>query len=73
MTLNLSKMTRQEKLYALELIWDDLRNDPDSIESPGWHGEVLEERARLIESGEAEWIPWEEAKKMLKERREVEA
>jgi len=66
-------MTRQEKLYAMELIWDDLRNDPESVESPDWHREALEERGKLIESGKAEWIPWEEAKKRLKQARKVKA
>ena len=38
-------------------------NDDD--ESPEWHRAVLEERERLISSGEAQFIDWEEAKKEL--------
>lgn len=32
-----------------------------------WHGEVLAERDRLIESGEEEFVNWEIAKRQLHE------
>lgn len=36
------------------------------IESPDWHGEVLAERERLIESGEDQLVDWETAKEQLR-------
>jgi hypothetical protein len=38
----------------------------DICESPGWHREVLEERERLIASGEAQFIDWEQAKEEIR-------
>ena len=40
----------------------DLSRKEEAIESPEWHREVLEERERLIASGEARFIDWEQAK-----------
>jgi hypothetical protein len=37
----------------------------DEDESPEWHRAVLEERARLIASGEAVFIDWDQAKEEL--------
>ena len=44
LTLPLDKMTTEEKLLALEEIWEDLCRTPDNIPSPAWHVGVLEER-----------------------------
>ena len=50
MTLNLKEMTTEEKLQAMEMLWDDLcRNIPESL-SPQWHAEVLREREGRIKS-----------------------
>ncbi|HSI14033.1 MAG TPA: addiction module protein [Chthoniobacter sp.] len=38
----------------------------DAFESPAWHREVLEERERLIASGEARFIDWEQAKEEIR-------
>jgi hypothetical protein len=42
-TLELNKMSRVEKLQAMETIWSDLSQDEVSIESPSWHSDVLKE------------------------------
>jgi hypothetical protein len=44
-------MTLQEKLAAMESLWEDLARTPEAIESPAWHKEVLEERLRLLAEG----------------------
>jgi hypothetical protein len=44
MTLNIEEMTTEEKLKAMEMLWDDLcRRSPD-FSSPSWHEDVLKER-----------------------------
>lgn len=65
--LPLSEMTRNEKLIALDQIWEDLMRNPDEIPSPDWHKAVLSARAKRVESGEAEFKDWEEAKSQLRE------
>ena len=37
------------------------------VSSPAWHGDVLAERDRLIESGEEKFVDWETAKRKLRE------
>lgn len=64
---DLKKMTVEEKIRAMESIWDDLiRHAPDKI-SPSWHEGVLQQRAQAEEVGEAQFMDWEAAKKKLRE------
>jgi hypothetical protein len=37
-------------------------------ESPAWHGEQLMETERALRTGEVEFIDWERAKQLLRER-----
>ena len=55
----LNEMSVEEKLQAMEAIWMDLSREPDRIESPPWHKDVLEETERRVESGEATFSDWE--------------
>jgi hypothetical protein len=59
--LPLDQMSLEEKLQAMEAIWESISRHPDSLESPGWHGEVLRERQRQVAAGEAYFMAWEEA------------
>ena len=65
--LQLDQMTRQEKLEAMEALWDDLCQHA-AVPVPQWHKDILDERQRLIDDGKAEFIDWETAKKQIKER-----
>lgn len=67
-TLPLNDMTVTEKLQLMETLWDDLRRNADSLESPVWHREVLEEREQRIATGEAKFIDWDEAKSDIRKR-----
>lgn len=67
-TLPLEEMTVEEKMQAMEAIWEGLTGDPDALESPAWHGDVLRERERQAEAGETHFIPWEEARENLRRR-----
>lgn len=64
--LPLKDMTLQEKLAAMESLWEDLARTPEAIESPTWHKEVLEERLRLLAEGKTQFIDWETAKEALR-------
>jgi hypothetical protein len=55
-TREIRKMSRAERLAAMEAFWDSLIEEEAEIESPDWHRGVLEERRQKIESGKAEFI-----------------
>jgi RNAse (barnase) inhibitor barstar len=67
-TLALDEMTIEEKLRAMEALWDDLCQHEAALPVHQWQKEILDERAQLIERGEAQFSDWEEAKKRIPEQ-----
>lgn len=65
-TIPLEKMSIEEKIQAMESIWDDLCNKADSIASPSWHKEVLVEREKGIKRGDDKFVDWDTAKKNIR-------
>ena len=61
-------MSIEEKIRAMETIWDDLCRKADSIPSPSWHGEVLTEREERIKKGGEEFSDWSSAKKNIRNK-----
>jgi hypothetical protein len=61
-------MTRLEKLQAMEALWIDLTQDESRFESPSWHKDALRDAERAVQSGEAKFSDWEEAKKRLRRK-----
>lgn len=60
-------MTIEEKLKAMEMLWDDIcRNVPD-LSSPAWHGQVLKKREERIKKGKENVLDWNQAKKDIKD------
>jgi putative addiction module component (TIGR02574 family) len=57
----LARLTDAERFELLDAIWDSIDNKDDAP-SPTWHAEELQRREQEIASGEAKFIPWEEAK-----------
>jgi len=68
MVLPLAQMTVGEKLSAMEALWDDLCRDEAQIPVPDWHRQILDERQRPINSGEARFVDWETAKATIRDR-----
>jgi putative addiction module component (TIGR02574 family) len=66
--LPLKEMTIQEKLAAMESLWEDLVRTPEAIESPAWHKEVLDDRLRNLKEGKSQLIDWETAKEALRKK-----
>ena len=60
--LPLKTMSLQEKLAAMESLWEDLARTPEAIESPAWHKDILDERRRRLAEGQSRFIDWETAK-----------
>jgi predicted nucleic-acid-binding protein len=62
LTLLLKKMSRDDKLRAMEAIWSDLSKDESKFKSPAWHADALQEAQRLFKAGKATFSDWDEAK-----------
>lgn len=60
--LPLKDMTLQEKLAAMESLWEDLARTPEAIEFPAWHKDILDERRRRLAEGQSRFVDWETAK-----------
>ena len=67
--LDMGRLTRTEKLRAMEEIWEDLSRSAEEYPSPDWHGEILRDREKALKTGKEEFVPWEEAKRRLREKR----
>jgi hypothetical protein len=66
--LPLEKMSMEEKLRAMELLWDDLCNTAGDMTSPIWHGDVLAERDALQKRGGDQFEDWEAAKRNIRNK-----
>jgi len=54
-----------EKLALLEAVWSELASEPDTIEVPQWHREILDDRQRMMDQGSAQVLDWELAKEQI--------
>jgi phosphoribosylanthranilate isomerase len=66
--LQISQMSREEKLQALEAIWADLSKDDALVESPEWHRDVLIETEAREAGGQENIMDWQTAKRELRKR-----
>jgi hypothetical protein len=67
MTLNLGEMTIEEKLKAMEMLWDDICRSVPDFSSPSWHGNVLKEREQRIRDGKEKFLDWDQAKEDIRD------
>jgi hypothetical protein len=61
-------MTTEDKIRTMDKIWEDLCKKVESIPSPPWHKDILEERERAIENGKEKFIDWSEAKRQIEDK-----
>jgi len=64
----IKQMSLEERLQAMELLWDSISSEPDKVVSPGWHRVVLSERMAKIEAGQATFLTLDEVKARLARR-----
>jgi len=57
-TLQIERMSRKEKLEAMEAIWADLSKAEPEIESPAWHEGVLRETEARVAAGQERIADW---------------
>jgi len=61
----IEKMSMAERLQAMERLWDAVCHEPIEPDSPDWHQGELARRKARIESGNAEFMSVQEARKRL--------
>ena len=67
-SLPIDRMTVVEKLMAMEALWDNLCHDEAQIPVQEWHKEILDERQRQIDAGDAKFVDFETAKSRIRDR-----
>ena len=60
------KMSIEDKLIAMELLWENLCRNPESIPSPDWHETVLLARENQIKEGSAKFNDLSEVKDRIR-------
>ena len=66
--LPLRKMSKADKLRAMEALWADLTQDSEKLDSPAWHAVALEKTETLVKAGKAKFIEWNVAKRMIRKK-----
>ena len=61
-------MSVQDKISAMESMWDDLCRNAGDVTSPEWHKDVLNEREENLKSGADSFIDWEDAKEKIRKK-----
>ncbi len=67
MNLNIKEMSAEEKMQAMELLWDDFCSRQPDFKSPDWHENILNEREKRFKEGKDKLVDWEQAKKEIRE------
>jgi hypothetical protein len=68
--MNPRNMSRDEKLRAMEDLWQSLSREEARLESPPWHEEALRQTAACHDAGKEQSIDWDAAKRELRNRAE---
>ena len=64
--LNLEAMSISEKFMAMEELWEDMSKNINTDElTPQWHLDILDEREKRVQSGEAKFENFDDVKKEL--------
>jgi putative addiction module component (TIGR02574 family) len=66
--VELHRLTFPERIELITRLWDSLPEDMEGIPIPDWHREELERRLAAADANPDAAIPWEEARRRLRER-----
>jgi len=64
---DVAQLPLDEKLTLMETLWEEISRIDENVEVPKWHRDVLDERELKIQSGEAKFLPWDDAKRQIDE------
>jgi hypothetical protein len=67
-TLPIKRMSRDDKLRAMEALWADLTQDEAGFDSPAWHARALRQSERLVREGKAKFSDWPTAKRRIRNK-----
>ena len=64
---DLIKLSPEERVNAMEILWRSLSSDVDLHQDivPKWHQQVLASRLQQLRDGHDTTVPWEQAKERL--------
>ena len=60
------KLPMREKLALLEAVWAEISPEPDQVEVPQWHKDLLDERELALLEGRTVVLDWEDAKREIR-------
>ena len=66
--LPLQSMSIEEKVQAMESLWNDLCEHAESIESPVWHEDILADREQALQNNSEQFVDWDTAKKEINKK-----
>lgn len=66
MAINLKKMTIEEKLKIMEMLWDDICQKVPDFSSPEWHATILKAREKKLKDGKEKILDWSQAKEDIR-------
>ena len=61
------KMSKTQRLQAMEALWDSLIYENGEIDTPNWHEKILEKRKNKISNGKAKFISLSELRASRKQ------
>jgi hypothetical protein len=59
----IKRMSKSERLAAMEQLWDSLCHDEQEPDSPEWHRRVLEGRRQKLASPDARFLTLDQLRK----------
>jgi putative addiction module component (TIGR02574 family) len=62
----IERMSVEERLQAIELLWDSISRPGDAVSSPEWHGKVLAARRAKVDHGNGQFLSISELRDRLK-------
>jgi Putative addiction module component len=63
---SIQRLSWEEKLRALEELWDSVAREGDRYESPPWHEQALKETERRNKASAEQPMDWADAKRELR-------
>ena len=69
LTEQIQRLSTDQKLELIEVIWNDLAQKPAEIPIPDWHLAELASREKELAAGAVQWLDFEECVREWQARR----
>ncbi len=56
----LSRLNKNEKIILVEALWDSIASDPEQVDVPEHHKNILEQRLQTLDEDAANGKSWDE-------------